>query len=316
MYWQTLVQVYNFIRVGIDMSKVIIVIEYETAPDQNYIKLAKETGIRVIFYKKDYTSAYLPIVRPKLFEKFFKDFPEFEKEYILYHDSDIIYRDIPNYTLMQDGAYYVAPCSSYLGYDYLKQKGRTIIDDMCKVTGVTYNNILSNRNNSGGAQYYGIGTNAAYWNEVSADCDNIYNTISQVKQEYMNELFEYHSVYFPEDASLSKSLEQFYQDRKIQIWTAGMWAELFCLWKHKFKVIETPLLDFSWGTSDFKTYLERPFMHNAGVMSDNKELFDKGAYKLKMPFNDDFSFINPSTASYMYVKEMKEAGKYFKHLIQ
>jgi hypothetical protein len=341
MYWQSIVHIYNFKRKGIDLSKVVLLVEYNDTPMEQFMKLREVTGVQVFFYKKDRNYLYLPTCRPILLEKFFRDFPEMEKEYVLFHDSDIIYREVPNYELMKDGNYYVAPCHTYIGYNYLKQKGETIIHDMCDAVNLDYNLVVTNDVNSGGGQYFGKGLTKEYWGEVANDCETLHKVVNVKKPEYIKELIGYYKTKFStvpnisdEDylASLDVQLREhydlfmkgfppynpmdaFYHKNRIQVWTAGMWAELWCLWKHGQNVLETKDLDFSWGTSDFQTYLNRPFLHNAGVMSNMTNLFNKSAYKTRMPFNDDFSSIRPDCASYMYVKELKEAGRYYKTLI-
>lgn len=340
MYWQSIVHIYNFKRKGIDLSKVILTIEYADTPMEQFMKLRQVTGVQVFFYKKDKNYLYIPSCRATLLSKFFRDFPEMEKEYILYHDSDIIYREVPNYELMKDGKYYVAPCHTYIGYNYLKQKGESIIQDMCNATNTEYRLVVQNDLNSGGGQYFGKGTNKDYWEEVFNDSETLNKVTNVKKSQYVEELITYYKTHFctnkeisNEDyiASLDEQLRKhhadymgnapyipvdvFYHKNKIQAWTSSMWAELWCLWKHSHYVVQTPQLDFSWGTSDFNTYLNRPFLHNAGVMSTMKNLFNKSLYRKSMPFNEDFSFVDPNSTSYMYVKELKEAGKYYKELL-
>src|SRR5699024_12637212 len=56
--------------------------------------------------------------------------------------------------------------------------------------------------------------------------------------------------------------------------------------------------------------------HNAGVTQDMKDMFFKGDYINKDPFNEDFSHINRNKASYEYTKLITEAKDWIKKTIK
>jgi hypothetical protein len=319
MYWQTVVQHYNFIKSGIDMSKVIICVEYEDKSDSKFASFCSESGATCLYFKKDYDRKYLVTCRPMLFYKMFSIMPFLEKEYIFYHDSDIIFRILPNFSQMMNNdkkEYFLADTISYIGYNYLKQKGNTILNDMCYTANIDRQIIIKNNSSSGGGQYFGCGTNASYWKEVAKDCESLYSLMTNTKEIYKTELVEYHKTHKPNSEGINNTntvegLNSFYEKNKIQMWTAGMWAELWNLWKRGFTTKVTEELDFSWATDSVNVYYKKPIMHNAGALK-NSNLFVKGSYINSKVATIDLSKITVSSTSYIYALEVKKAITYWK----
>ena len=90
----------------------------------------------------------------------------------------------------------------------------------------------------------------------------------------------------------------------LQIWCADMWAVLWNLWFFDKKVKVAEEMSFSWGTSNISDWDKHKIYHNAGVTSDRKDLFFKGAYQSKLPYDIDISTINQNQCVYNYVKEI------------
>lgn len=67
--------------------------------------------------KKVYPSS----IRPHIIAKHFKTYPFLEKEVLFYHDSDIIFRTLPNWEeLINDDIWYCSDTRSYLDSNYIK----------------------------------------------------------------------------------------------------------------------------------------------------------------------------------------------------
>ena len=82
-----------------------------------------------------------------------------------------------------------------------------------------------------------------------------------------------------------------------------MWAVLWGAWKMGAQTKVSPNLSFSWGTSPIADYDRHNIMHNAGVTNSNDgKLFYKGEFINKDPFMEDFSTIDPTSASSKYVE--------------
>lgn len=85
-----------------------------------------------------------------------------------------------------------------------------------------------------------------------------------------------------------------------------MWAQLYNVYYFGRTTEVDSQLDFSWATDDVTRYYETKIYHNAGVTEKHNDLFFKGKYTQKTPFNDDLNFVNPNKASSEYVKAIKE----------
>ena len=75
-------------------------------------------------------------------------------------------------------------------------------------------------------------------------------------------------------------------------------------------------LEFTWATDSNINWHENKIYHNAGVTEDMKDMFFKGNYINKDPFNEDFSHIDKDTASYEYTKLITEARDWLNESIK
>ena len=85
-----------------------------------------------------------------------------------------------------------------------------------------------------------------------------------------------------------------------------MWAQLYNVYYFGKTTEVDSQLDFSWATDDVERYYETKIFHNAGVTENHKDLFYKGKYANKSPFDDDLSFVNENKASIKYVEAIRE----------
>jgi hypothetical protein len=86
-----------------------------------------------------------------------------------------------------------------------------------------------------------------------------------------------------------------------------MWAVLWNLWFFDREVRVTDKMSFSWATSGIQEWDKHPIFHNAGVTSDRKDLFFKGAYMSQLPYNTIESQIyNTNFCSFNYIQEIKK----------
>ena len=64
----------------------------------------------------------------------------------------------------------------------------------------------------------------------------------------------------------------------------------------------TNSLSFSWGTSHISEWNKNPIYHNAGVTVDKKEMFFKGAYINKLPYDIKLENFSKEFCSYKYAE--------------
>lgn len=291
-HWQVEVFIHNAMKNGINPNWIEIIFGYESLPSAEGMDLARRYPyVRVFFYKQDKTEnyGYIPIVRPNILSKHFDVYPELTKENIFYHDSDIIFRELPNFDLLtDDDVWYLSDTVSYIGSNYIKSKSADIFTDMCDIAGIDPELVAENNENSGGAQYLMKGIDSEFWKEVEFISLDLYKYMSDRESG--------------ERASMSEKDIVTYNP--IQKWCADMWAVLWCGLKRGNTVRISEELGFSWGSSYGRSEWQKyKIMHNAGVVDNgNCKFFYKGEFINLSPWEADFSQIDPHHNSYNYVQ--------------
>ncbi len=291
-HWQVEVFIHNAMKSGINPNWIEIIFGYDNSPSREGMALARKYPyVRVFFYKKDVIEnyGYIPILRPNILFKHFTRYPELSEENIFYHDSDIIFRELPNFDLLtNDKIWYLSDTVSYIGSDYIKSKSVDLFNEMCEIAGVDPDLVSENNKNSGGAQYLMKGIDSDFWKEVEFLSLDLYKYMSD--REGM------------ERSTLDDSALQTYNP--IQKWCADMWAVLWCGLKRGNEVKISDELGFSWGSSyGTKEWYKYKIMHNAGVTNNsNGKVFYKGDFINESPWDHDFSDIDKTHNSYNYVQ--------------
>lgn len=291
-HWQTEVFLHNAMKNGINPNWIEILFAYDETPSkEGYALAAKYPFVRFFFYRKTTGNnyGYIPILRPDVLSQHFFKYPELSNESIFYHDSDIIFRELPNFDLLNmDDMWYVSDTVSYIGANYIKSKGENLFEMMCQIAGVSKEVVEANEKNSGGAQYLLKGIDGEYWKDV--------HDVSLALYKFM---FDCENSERP---TLSEEKRRSYNP--IQKWCADMWAVLWCGWKRGKEIRVSDELDFSWGSSFGQKEWERcKIMHNAGVIDNrNGTVFYKGEFIERSPWDFDFSKIDPNSNTYNYVQ--------------
>ena len=133
-HWQVEVMIHNFVKVGINPNWIEVLWAHTGEPSTELLALAqKYPYVRFFSYRKTVPNnfGYIPILRPDIIEQHFTKYPELKNEVIFYHDSDIIFRTLPNFDAMRDDLYwYLSDTVSYIGADYIKSKSEDLFQDM------------------------------------------------------------------------------------------------------------------------------------------------------------------------------------------
>jgi hypothetical protein len=294
--WQTQVQHYNFLKKGINLNNVICLVSYQNnVINPKFVEYSKKVNATIIFYKDEIPNrTYVPSIRPNLLKRFFKDNP-FSNDYMLFHDSDIIFRKVPNFEGMKDGKWHLADTVGYIGYQYLKTTRNDILDIMCNIVGIDKDTVIRYNNKSGGGQYFGKNSTFEMWNKIEKDTAEIYSKIYAIEQFQKEEITK-------TGKTNSENI--------IQAWTAGMWAELYNLWFFNNKTVIDKELDFSWADNYVDSYNKHNIYHNAGVIKEmDKDFFFKGNYINKSPFEEQFNY-TADKACYYYVQDIIETKQW------
>lgn len=231
---------------------------------------------------------YIPSIKPYLWWQFLKNNPSMEKETYFYMDSDVIFREIPDFNKIKfnRNLWVGSDTDSYLSPKYINSKGRNLLYDMCKLIDVDYNKISKLDGKSCGAQWILDNPTADYWEKSYYDCNKLYIYLDSIEKNYVNKNKE---GYVP-----------------IQKWTAQMWTDLWDAIYFGKEIDISHELDFCWATDNIERWNKVKIYHNAGVIDNTKNLFFKGKYINRDPFKDDLSFVNKGKCSYKYVQAIKE----------
>lgn len=239
--------------------------------------LAKKYGVRCFVYPDEREDkGYIPSVRPWLFWQYLAGDKARENEQYFYIDSDVIFREWPDFTTLgaDEKTWVGSSCDGYIGYDYVatRRYGDEIVKSMADICGITVDQM---RGVPGiGAHLVLTNPTAAFWKRAYEDSNKIYSYLSFTASD-------------------------------IQKWTAEMWAQLWGMVREGKKILAPSELDFCNATDNIKMWDIVKIMHNSGVMKSG-DLFFKSQYDSIMPFGQDFSFVRRDKCSYRYVEAIQK----------
>lgn len=279
--WQIEVFITNFNQIGIKKDRIHILLTETT--DKDFEELYKNYSDRAcfFFYKDERSKGinYAPTIRPHLIKKHFDKIPDLENQTIFYHDADIIFREQIDIKKVNDKQkWFVSNTKSYIGIDFLNDRGPTIINDLCKIVGIPISLAYKNADAFGGAQYILNGTHYSFWEKHEMDSEIIFNFLRSNKEIYEN--------YFFQTASSKKTKDTKNLD-SVQEWCADMWSMILngLYFQNKIEISEE--LNFCWPNNDIDAWSNCKILHNAGVnYKDFDKLFYKSKYINFSPFDD------------------------------
>ncbi len=158
---------------------------------------------------------------------------------------------------------------------------------MCNVIGIDSNLVEKNEKKTGGAQYFfpkNIIMTYGLWEKIENDCTDLYTLMINTSNKYT-------------------------PTHPIQSWTSDMWAMLWNFWNMGYDSIISKELDFSWPTFMVGEWNKYNIYHNAGVTSDRSDLFFKGSFIDKSPFDSKHDNVSDKYCSIKYVQEIIETAK-------
>lgn len=280
--WETQISIHNLLNNGIDKNDIVVLFSKHK---DSVVENVLATGVNVHVYEDErFDFEYIPSLKPYLMYKYLEEDILRENETYFYMDSDVIFREIPDYSKIETNhSHWVgSDCSGYLNYDYIVQckKGQEILSGMANIIGITVEDIYNMNNSSIGAQY----------------------VITEPKAEYFKKVYE-------DSIKLWKYIKDI--DTNFQKWAVEMNATIWNM--PLFNVVPhvSKELSFTWATDTIDKWYENKIFHNAGV--DGQEyLFFKGKYINTTPFNKNHDYVNKDYASYKYLENIKETEEWLK----
>lgn len=275
--WELEVCLTNLKKVGFNLGDVVLLFSRHDPAIPDY--LADKYGVEVHEYEDTRgDKSYIPSVKPWLWWQYLAEDASREDEDYFYFDSDVIFRRKPDMRKLKakPDRWLCSDTNHYLNLDYIRSRdnGAAVLRSMASVVGVTVESLETINTNSGGAQWVISKPTAAYWRKVYFDCNRLWHYLEAT-------------------------------NTNIQKWTAEMWAQLWNMMYFNIGPSVTDELDFCWATDPIERWKQTKIMHNAGVTSEDANLFFKGQYTDRTPFDDDLSFVDKAKCSGEYVKAIK-----------
>lgn len=285
-------------------------------PEAEFVHYKDEHNIKGLI------SIYIPILRPYMLMRYFKEHPEMSEKVIFYCDSDVLFTEHFNIDkFLDDDICYLSNTLSYISAKYFDSKGKIheeddpkgtykkgdpvfvlkerfedyktvdVLQECCKLVGISREIAEKNNDNSGGAQYILKNIDSLFWEKVLTDCIRLRLHLRDVNKEFFES-----------------------ENKGFQGWCSDMWAVLWNLWLRGQETKIVPEMDFSWSTDPIAKLDTVGIFHNAGIVSPMRgevPVFYKGTYHLgKDPFTDphlDIVYNNEDSkklANWYYVSKM------------
>lgn len=250
--------------------------DYDSTVPRHLVR--KYSGVRAFVYEDNrFDKSYIPSIRPYLWWQYLKGHPERENETYFYIDSDVIFREWPDFdSLGVDAKHWAGSnCDGYIGHTYVKgtTRGAEIVRRMAQYCKITEQQMIG---------VPGVGAQLVIAHPTAEIWEKSYHR--------SNALWHYL------DGTQSN----------IQKWTAEMWAQLWTWVEHGITLTMPKELDFAWVTDPIKRWDETKILHNSGVTEDTGQLFFKGKYRDYTPFGEDFSWVDQTKCSKKYVEAIEK----------
>ena len=219
----------------------------------------------------DMIRVYIPVLRPYVLWKYFKDNPDMRSKAIFYCDSDILFMEDFNVDeFLEDDVCYLSDTNSYISSKYFdskvndvlpekleEYKHRDILAEIASVVGISREVAEANAEHSGGAQYLLKNVDSSFWSKVMNDSVLIRTYLQKVNREFFAN-----------------------ENKGFQSWCADMWAVLWNLWMREQETKVVPELNFAWASDHIVKLKTTTILHNAGIVSNDMghPCFYKGNY--------------------------------------
>ena len=299
--WQLEVQLFNFKKKKIDPAQVHVLIGYDpiTGVNSKFCELFETHRDYASFFLYEDNrkhKSYLSSIRPHIIKQHFLEHPFLNESSVFYHDSDIIFRELPDFESMCMGdTWQLSDTRYYIGSEWIKKTGRVVLEEMCLVTGKNQSLIEQNDLNSGGAQYLMKNVNYQYWDKVETDCQKLFDHLQRHQDRYAK-------IYAEETGNDEKDYNG------VLAWCADMWAVLWNALELNYPIKINPELDFCWPKDDLSRWEEATILHNAGLDENDAHLyFHKGDFKNSTPYNVSLNYVLKDKCTQKYVEAIRES---------
>lgn len=253
-------------------DKLSVLVESDTAYNWKsyWIKFyAKYPEVKFFFYStgevRNLKTLYPPVIRPNILKQHFTAYPSLKDKAIFYIDSDICFTKQFDFTPYLEDEINYCSHTNYISAEYFDSKDKDVIsykikqyadidvlNDCCKIVGITRKVAEDNQENTGGCQYILKNITSNFWKKIEQDCITLRIHLQSVN-----------NLYFTSEKS------------GFQSWCSDMFALLWNLWLNKTETKCPRKLDFCWATQKIEEWDKHSIYHNAGVVSKYMILDDE-----------------------------------------
>jgi len=260
----------------------------------------------------DMVRVYIPVLRPYVLWKYFKENPDMRSKAIFYCDSDILFMENFNVDeFLEDDVCYLSDTNSYISSKYFdskvndvlpekleEYKHRDILAEIASVIGISREVAEANVEHSGGAQYLLKNVDSSFWSKVMNDSVLIRTYLQKVNREFFAN-----------------------ENKGFQSWCADMWAVLWNLWMREQETKVVPELNFAWASDPIVKLKNTTILHNAGIVSNDMghPCFYKGNYHTGVdPTRDEHLDVvinnekSKNFCTWHYANELKKLSNNYK----
>lgn len=257
------------------------------------------------FYKdvdgiSQFLGTYIPVLRPYVLMKYFKEHPDMEQKAVFYCDSDTVLTDKFNVdAYINDDINYLSDTNSYINARYFdskvhqvlpekldEYKQRDILEELTNLCGISRAIAEEHNDHSGGAQYLLKNVDYMFWEKVMQDCLIIRTYLQDINRQFFKD-----------------------ENTGFQSWCADMWAVLWGLWYRKREAKNIPEMDFAWSSDPIQRVETLGIFHNAGIVSDTANgypAFYKGKYH-----HGTNPFLDPHLQTVLTNEQSHKHGTYY-----
>lgn len=299
--WQIELQLFNFRKFGIRKEDIHILLGADKTygPSIWFSDLMRRNEDKASFFvygKEMDEHLYQPSIRPHTIKQHFARFPELSREVIFYHDSDIIFRELPDFDSLCPGdEWWMADCRFYLDSHYLKRREQGLFESMCALMEIDPRLVEANDEHAGGAQSILKGVDAAFWDSIEKDCERLFSLLRRYDKTLT-------------DTSIPPAIKN--DSPSIQSWCTDMWVLFWTGLKMNKTIRLSPELDFTWACDPIEKYTGAKIFHNAGVLEDTapagQKLFPKTKFNTHSPYYFRPDLYSQQYCSWEYVQLIRE----------
>lgn len=303
-YWEDCTWVTNLLNLGVSREDIVIVTtDLKDKVGVDYPQKIKDIyGVQVFEYKDTRPQKalnYAPSIKPFLWTQLLTYNPEMAQYDYMITDSDVIFREIPNFnkTPVNAHTWYGSDTEGYTGVTYMDEKGSDFLERIAPVLGISKEDFWFYKGRGVGAQWVISKPRLDYWQDVYVKSYTLFEVATGMEAEYKARYAK-------------EGRPDFYP---YQSWVAEMTATLYLCKKYGITPVISHELDFDW-SSDLESMVQpqhRKIIHNAGIVpeeAEEKHLLWKGQYTDHTPLGTDLSWVNKDYVSHEYADAIMAVG--------